>query len=172
MRFLQPSLFYAESRASSHVSSNSRRSSRMISGQFFLGLPLFPVHRLFGSSVLVRSDHMTQPRQSFPSDDAAPSSSYLFLSLIVLFGILFLHETCNILLSHLSCTASSLLPFDTVIGQVSAPFYAPPRLYIILYRSSLLSIIHNLYNLLSHCFFNLNYSTVMVKLIYWKLFLC
>src|SRR6218665_327264 len=113
MRFLQPSLFYAESRASSHVSSNSRRSSQMISGQFFLGLPLFPVHRLFGSSVLVHSDHMTQPRQCFPSDDAAPSSSYLVLSLIVLFGILFLHETCNILLSHLSCTASSLLPFDT-----------------------------------------------------------
>src|SRR6218665_2138714 len=30
-----------------------------------------PVHHLFGSSILVHSGHMTQPRQSFPSDDAA-----------------------------------------------------------------------------------------------------
>src|SRR6218665_332797 len=77
MRFLQPSLSSAALRASSHVSSNPRRSSRMVSGQYFLGLllPRFssrsPVHHLFGSSILVHSGHMTQPRQSFPSDDVA-----------------------------------------------------------------------------------------------------
>src|SRR6218665_282490 len=30
-----------------------------------------PVHHLFGSSVLVPSDHMTEPHQSLSSDDAA-----------------------------------------------------------------------------------------------------
>src|SRR6218665_3023418 len=40
MHFLQPSPSSAASGASSHVSSNPRRSSRMVSGQFFLGLPL------------------------------------------------------------------------------------------------------------------------------------
>src|SRR6218665_2668946 len=77
MRFLQPPLSSAVSRASYHVSFNPCRSSRMVSGQFFLGLslPLFrprsPVHHLFGFSIHVHSGHMTQPRQSFPSDDAA-----------------------------------------------------------------------------------------------------
>src|SRR6218665_3465340 len=51
-----------------------------------------------------------------------PSSSCLVLSLIILFGILSLHVTCNILLSHLWCAAPSLLPFATVIGHVLAPY--------------------------------------------------
>jgi len=33
--------------------------------------PRSPVHHLFGFSIHVHSGHMTQPRQSFPSDDAA-----------------------------------------------------------------------------------------------------
>src|SRR6218665_892981 len=33
--------------------------------------PWSPVHHLFGSSILVHSGHMTQPRLSFPSDDVA-----------------------------------------------------------------------------------------------------
>src|SRR6218665_2567835 len=42
--------------------------------QFFLSLPFSPrspVRHLFGFSVHIHSGHMTQPRQSFPSDDAA-----------------------------------------------------------------------------------------------------
>src|SRR6218665_2112163 len=66
MRFLQPSLSSAASRASSHISSNPRRSSRMVSGQFFLGFPL-PLFRpgvhavlhLFGFSIHVHSEHIT-----------------------------------------------------------------------------------------------------------------
>src|SRR6218665_2459800 len=78
MRFLQPSLSSAASRASSHVSSNPRRSSRMVPTQFFLGLPLRLFRPgvqgstvLFGFSIRVHAGHMTKPRQSFPSDDAA-----------------------------------------------------------------------------------------------------
>src|SRR6218665_885957 len=40
MRFLQPSLSSTASRASAHVSSSILRSPRMVSGRFFLGLPL------------------------------------------------------------------------------------------------------------------------------------
>src|SRR6218665_1417019 len=108
MRFLQPSLSSAASRASSHVSSNPRRSSRMVPTQFFLGLPLRLFRPgvqgstvLFGFSIRVHAGHMTQPRQSFPSDDAAQVLSCLVLSLIILFGILSLQVTCNILHSHL-----------------------------------------------------------------------
>ena len=47
----------------------------MVSGQFSLGLPfpfflLEPIVHLFGSSILVHSGHMTQPRKSLSSDDA------------------------------------------------------------------------------------------------------
>src|SRR6218665_537467 len=49
---------------------------------------------LFYSCIPVHSGHMTQPRQSFPSDDAAQLLMSV-LSLIVLFGILSLHVTCN-----------------------------------------------------------------------------
>src|SRR6218665_2350687 len=130
MRFPQPSLSAAASRASSHVSSSILRSPRMVSGQFFLGLPL-PLFRpgvqfntclafLFMFILATCPSHVSLFLLMMQ-----PSSFCLVLSLIILFGILSLHVTCNILLSRRlqsRCAASSLLPFATVIGHVSAPY--------------------------------------------------
>src|SRR6218665_596650 len=105
MRFLQPSLSSAASRASSHDSSSILRSSRIVSGQFFLGFPL-PLFRpgvqgrkrgrgrlvwLFYSCSFWPHD----PTTSVFFLIMQPRSSCLVLSLIILFGILSLHVTCN-----------------------------------------------------------------------------
>src|SRR6218665_1145553 len=100
MRFLQPSLSSAASRASSHVSFNPLRSSRMVSGQFFLGLPLplfcHGVQFITCLSFLFLFILATCPNHvSLFLLMMLPSSSCLVLSLIILFGILSLHETCN-----------------------------------------------------------------------------
>jgi len=99
----------------------------MVFGQFFLGLPIpnFPpgaqivicLALLFLFILVIWPSHISLFLLMM-----LPSSSCLVLSMIVLFGILFLHETGNFLLSHLWCAASSLLPFATVIGHVSAPY--------------------------------------------------
>src|SRR6218665_540644 len=106
MHFLQPSLSSAASRASSHVSSSILRSSRMVSGQFFLGLPL-PLFRpgvqfntclafLFMFILATSPNHVSLFLLMVQT-----SSSCLVLSVITLFVILSRHVTCNILLSHL-----------------------------------------------------------------------
>ena len=75
----------------------------------------------------VSSNHLCLPlrREHPPTSVSVLSglrSSCLVLSMIILFGILSFHETCNILLSHLWCAASSLLSFASVIGHVLAPY--------------------------------------------------
>src|SRR6218665_3884633 len=98
MRFLQPSLSSAASRASSQVSSSILRSPRMVSGQFFFGLHL-PLFAPESSSTLV---WLFYSSPFWPNDPTTSVFSFcLVLSLIILFGILSLHVTCNILLSHL-----------------------------------------------------------------------
>src|SRR6218665_2329660 len=62
--------------------------------------PRSPVQHLSGFSIHVHSGQMTLHLSLFLLM-MQPSSSCLVLSLIILFGILSLHVTCNILLSHL-----------------------------------------------------------------------
>ena len=93
MRFLQPSLSSAASRASSHVSSNPRKSSRMVSGQLFLGFPLPHfrpgVQYISCLALLFLFILATWPNHVSPFLlMMQPSSSCLVLSLIVLFGMM------------------------------------------------------------------------------------
>lgn len=96
-RFLHPSMFFAASKASSHVSPNPRISSRMVSSQFFLDLP-FPsflrsqLHYLFGSSIIAYSSQISQPRNPFLSNDTAQLLLSSF-SLTIMFGVLSINET-------------------------------------------------------------------------------
>src|SRR6218665_115406 len=88
MHFLQPSL----SSATSRVSFPRQTQSLQV---FTDGLrPILPwschfhprsqlVHHLFCSSILVHPGHMTQPRQSPPSDDAAQLLSCSFSDFLV-----------------------------------------------------------------------------------------
>ena len=114
---------YAASRASFHVRFSPSRSSRIVSGQFFLGLPLpfFPPGTQYMTYFALPSSLILAPWSSHVYLlllMMQPNSSWPVFSLITVFRILPLQETCRILFSHLQwCATSSLLPFATVINR-------------------------------------------------------
>src|SRR6218665_2520570 len=81
--------------------------------------PRSPVQHLFSFSIHVHSGHMTQPHQSFPSDDAAQLLlSCSFPDYLVWYFI----PPCDMQYPPQPSVMRHLLPFATVIGHVSAPY--------------------------------------------------